>query len=61
MVWMKSEASSIAWCVPVSSHAMPLPMTSTSNCLRFRYSLFTSVISSSPRAEGRRHLAISTT
>ena len=39
--------------VPVSSHAMPLPMRCTRSSPALRYALFTSVISSSPRAEGR--------
>ncbi|CPU62350.1 Uncharacterised protein [Mycobacteroides abscessus] len=47
--------------MPVSSHAVPRGRTSTCRRPWRRYSRLTSVISYSPRAEGRRLLAISTT
>ena len=47
--------------VPVSSQAMPRPSTSTCRSPRSRYARFTSVISSSPRADGVSAAAISTT
>jgi hypothetical protein len=48
-------------CVPVSSQAMPRPSSSMRSCPRRRYSRFTSVISYSPRAEGRSPAAMSST
>lgn len=47
--------------VPVSSHAVPRSSTVTLSSPRRRYVWFTSVTSSSPRALGRRDLAMSTT
>ena len=47
--------------VPVSSQANPLAMVCTFNCLSFRNSWFTVVISNSPRADGLICLATSTT
>jgi len=54
----KFEACSKASGVPVSSQAIPLPIFSTLNCLRFKYSLLTSVISNSPLADGLRFFEI---
>ena len=53
--WMKFDAWTSDSCVPVSSHAMPRPSRSTRSWPRRRYSRLTSVISSSPRADGFEH------
>ncbi len=53
---MKFEACTSDSCVPVSSQAMPRPSRCTRSCPRRRYSRLTSVISSSPRADGLRLL-----
>src|SRR3989338_9022980 len=47
IVAINSPASSRLSCVPVSSHAKPLPRSSTLILPSLRYSLFSSVISSS--------------
>src|SRR5207253_7910422 len=54
MVSTKTPAWISDWAVPVSSQAKPRLKRSTESCPRARYSLFTSVISNSPRAEGLR-------
>ena len=46
--------------VPVSSHAMPRSISSTCSSPSFKYSSFSAVISSSPRAEGVSVFAIET-
>ena len=58
---MKLAACSSDSCVPVSSQAMPRPSSSTLQRAASRYARLTSVISSSPRAEGLSAAAISTT
>ena len=52
IVSIKVLASSRLLCVPVSSHATPLPNNSTCKFLLFKYALFKSVISNSPLSEG---------
>ena len=61
MVSMKCEASSSDSWVPVSSQAWPRPSGSTSSSPMSRYLRLTSVISSSPRADGLSPEAIPTT
>ena len=58
---MNVLASESESCVPVSSHAKPRCRVCTFSSPRFRYSWFTVVISSSPRALGLMFFAISTT
>ena len=57
MVAMKFDASRSESWVPVSSHATPRPSCLTFNLPSARYSLFRSVISSSPRADGLSDLS----
>ncbi|SCA63960.1 hypothetical protein SCG7086_BK_00050 [Chlamydiales bacterium SCGC AG-110-P3] len=47
--------------MPVSSQARPRPSTTTDSLSASRYTLLTSVISSSPRSEGRILFAMSIT
>src|SRR5437764_1496630 len=54
------QAPEEVW-APVASQCAPRPAGSTPSAPRSRYALFTSVISRSPRADGVRRLAISTT
>ena len=55
------ELASSVWCVPVSNHANPLPISSSFNFCRCKYASITEVISSSPLGDGCTFLATSLT
>ena len=61
MVCTYADASCRLLLVPASSQANPRLNLCTRNWPRRIYAMFTSVISNSPRADGRRFRVVSTT